>query len=148
MEKWPIRMTMSPKESGAEVEEESIPWGIHTFSEGSGEDKREAEVARPRVARCHSSEWERRSCWVLAVETPYSDLGRGNLRVVGTGCSVRSEERIGAFISKCLSIRKVVFVKLYVRLLDVSFWIWIYKAKIVEAFSLLGALFLSFDDCH
>lgn len=57
------------------------------------------------------------------MKTPYSDLGRGSLRVVGTGCSVRSEARIGAFTSKCLSIGKVVFVKLYVRLLDVSFWI-------------------------
>ena len=55
------------------------------------------------------------------MDIPYHDLGRGNLRVVGTGCNVRFEEKIRTFTSKCLSIVKVAFVKLYVRLLDVSF---------------------------
>ena len=74
------------------------------------------------------------------MDIPYRDLGRGNLRVVGTGCNVRFEERIRTLTFKCLSRVKVAFVKLYVRLLDVSFLI--DKVKIVEVFSLLGACFI------
>lgn len=69
----------------------------------------------------------------LSVEIPYSDLGKGDLsRVVGTEYNVRFEERIITFISKCLNIVKVAFVKLHVSYLMSVFGFEFIRLKLLK----------------
>lgn len=117
-------MEIEPKESRAR-RKENMPREIQILSESSRDGKQgqrePGEIKQRRVAKGvympNATEMNRKNEATGFCQLGYLTMslcGKSNFsRIVGTEYSARFEERIRTFISKCLNIVKVAFVKLY-----------------------------------